>query len=70
MDGKVVETVRVGEAMLGIYLTEGQHTVEIVYQNDAFRAGVCMTIISSLIFGAVYVLWYKPYKKFRKEETE
>ena len=70
VDGKVVETVRVGEAMLGIYLTEGQHTVEIVYQNDAFRAGVCMTIISFLIFSAVYVLWYKPYKKFRKEETE
>ena len=65
VDGKVVETVQVGGAMLGIPLSEGQHTVEIVYQNDAFRAGVCMTIISFLIFGGIYLLWYK----FRKEEN-
>ena len=69
VDGKVVETVQVGGAMLGIYMTEGQHTVEIVYQNDAFRAGVCMTIISFLIFGGIYIACYKPYKKFRKEEN-
>ncbi|MBQ3000411.1 MAG: YfhO family protein [Oscillospiraceae bacterium] len=60
VDGQVVETVQVGGAMLGIYMTEGTHTVEIVYKNDAFRAGVCMTVISFLIFGGIYLLWYKP----------
>jgi uncharacterized membrane protein YfhO len=69
VDGKQVETVQVGGAMLGIPLSEGKHNVEIVYQNDAFRAGVCMTVISFLIFGGIYLLWYKPYKKFRKEEN-
>ncbi|MBE6942694.1 MAG: hypothetical protein E7453_00335 [Ruminococcaceae bacterium] len=68
VDGEPAETVQVGGAMLGIYMTEGAHTVEIVYQNDAFRAGVCMTVISLLIFGAIYVAWYKPYKRFRKKE--
>ncbi len=69
VDGKVVETVQVGGAMLGIPLTAGEHTVEIVYQNNAFRAGACITIISFLLFGGIYVLWYKPYQKFRKEEN-
>ncbi len=60
VDGKVVDTVQVGGAMLGIPLREGQHTVEIVYQNDALRAGICITLISFLIFAGIYVLWYKP----------
>jgi hypothetical protein len=68
VDGKPAQTVRVGGAMLGIYMTEGEHTVELVYQNDAFRAGLCLTIISFAIFGGLYLGKYKPYKKFRKKE--
>ncbi|MBE6925674.1 MAG: hypothetical protein E7461_02410 [Ruminococcaceae bacterium] len=68
VDGKQVETVRIGGAMLGIHLSEGQHNVEFVYQNDAFRAGACMTVISFLIFGGLYLGKYKPYKKFRTKE--
>ena len=68
VDGKPAQTVRVGGAMLGIYMTEGEHTVELVYQNDAFRAGLCLMIISFAIFGGLYLGKYKPYKKFRKKE--
>ena len=68
VDGIPVETVKVGDAMLGIYLSEGQHTVTFTYQNDAYRAGVCMTIISTTIFVCLWLKYYKPFKKFRKKE--
>ena len=68
VDGQEVETVQIGGAMLGIHLTAGEHQVTFTYRNDAYRAGVCITVISLLIFGALWLTKYKPYKKFLKEQ--
>jgi len=68
VDGKEVETVQVGDAMLGVYLTEGEHTVTLTYRNNAFRLGACVTLISTAIFAALWIIFYKPFKKLRKNE--
>ncbi len=68
VDGVVVETVLVGDAMLGIPMTEGQHSVTITYQNDAYIAGAFITAISATIFAGLWIIFYKPFKKFRKNE--
>ncbi len=63
VDGEVVETVRVGDTMLGIYLTEGAHTVTFTYRNDAFLTGACITIVSAAIFAGLWIIFYKPFRK-------
>jgi hypothetical protein len=66
VDGKAVETVKVGNAMLGIPMSEGQHTVTLTYRNDAFRAGLCATLLSTAVFAVLWIIFYKPFEKFRK----
>ena len=39
VDGVAVETTLVGDAMLAVPLTKGQHTVTFVYHNSAFALG-------------------------------
>ena len=68
VDGKVVETVKVGDAMLSIPLTEGEHTISITYHNSAFVLGAVATAISAITLIALWVIFYKPYKRFLKEQ--
>ena len=68
VDGKAVETVQIGKAMLGIYLPEGQHTVTLTYQNKAFVLGAVATAVSAVTLIALWVIFYKPYKRFLKEQ--
>jgi uncharacterized membrane protein YfhO len=68
VDGKVVETVKVGDAMLSIPLTEGEHTITITYHNDAFVLGALATAISAITLIALWIIFYKPYRRFLKEQ--
>ncbi len=68
VDGESVETVKIGNAMLGIYLTEGAHTVTITYHNKAFALGAAATAVSAVTLIALWVIFYKPYKRFLKEQ--
>ena len=63
VDGAPVDTVMVGDAMLGIYLSEGEHTVTFTYRNNAFVTGACITVIGAAIFVALWIIFYKPFKK-------
>lgn len=63
VDGEAVETKLVGGAMVAVELTEGQHTVEFRYRNEAFTLGCMISITSFLLFAGAYILWYKPFKK-------
>ncbi len=53
VDGKKTETVKIGDAMIGVPLTAGSHTVEMKYHTDGFPLGMTMTVIAVLIL----VLW-------------
>ena len=62
VDGKPAEIQLVGDCMVGVMLTEGQHLVEYTYRNTAFALGWKISLVCALIFG---VLAYKkqPVKK-------
>ena len=56
VDGKPAEILLVGECMVGVMLTEGQHLVEYSYHNAAFALGWKISLACAVIF---CVLAYK-----------
>ncbi len=52
VDGKPADIQLVGDCMVGVMLTQGQHAVEYTYHNEAFAIGWKV----SLLCGAVFVL--------------
>lgn len=55
VDGEEAEIVLVGDCMVGIALTEGDHTVEIYYENEALKLGGRITLICGGLFAAIIV---------------
>ena len=53
VDNEPAETVLVGDVMVGVELTEGEHTVRFVYKNAAFALGWKVSLLSFAIFGAL-----------------
>ncbi len=75
VDGQPVETVAIGDAMTGVLITEGYHTVSFTYRNTAFALGWKITLGCVLIFAGLYWIYYQPSRekitgKFQKKETE
>ena len=55
VDGREVETVLIGDAMVGIMLTEGNHEITFTYRNDAFGLGwkislSCLLVLLILVW--------------------
>ena len=53
VDGESAEIVLVGDVMVGVELTQGEHTVEFVYKNAAFALGWKVSLLSFAMFGAL-----------------
>lgn len=53
VDGKRADTIRVGDALLGVYLTEGNHVVTLDYHTSGLPLGVILTLVGV----ALLVLW-------------
>ena len=53
VDGKRADTVRIGDALLGVYLTAGEHTVVMNYHTSGFPLGITLTIVGIILL----VLW-------------
>ena len=53
MDGKPAEIHLIGDCMLGVMLTEGQHLVEYTYKNAAFALGWKISLLCAVIFGTL-----------------
>ncbi|MGM9585647.1 MAG: YfhO family protein [Faecousia sp.] len=51
VDGKPVETTRVGDCMVAVPLTAGSHSVTFVYKNAAFSLGWKLTLACAAVFG-------------------
>jgi len=68
VDGKPAEIVLIGDAMIGLLLPEGQHTVAFRYHNAAFSLGWKVTLVCISIFGVICWFHYKPIKKSGKYE--
>lgn len=68
LDGKPVDILLVGDAMIAIPISEGRHTVSFTYRNPAFSLGWKVSLIAALIFiFAIYIV-YAPRRKKGKYE--
>ena len=55
VDGKEAQPVLVGDAMISVQLTEGNHEIVFTYENQAFQIGSAVSAICLLIFlGLIY----------------
>lgn len=64
VDGKEAEIKLVGDAMISVELTKGQHEVRFVYKNKAFITGLLISLACFAVFmtivGIVYYPQYQP----------
>lgn len=60
VDGKPARMVAIGDAMVGVLLSEGHHTVSFTYQNTAFEIGILISLVSFLL---LLLMWYLLYRK-------
>ena len=69
VDGEEAQITLVGEAMIGVMLTEGQHNIVFQYKNKAFEVGCIVTISCALLFTGICVYVYG-FQRRRKKQTE
>ena len=60
VDGEEAQIKLVGDCMIGVELTEGEHTVTYVYRNEAFSLGWKISLCSGLILLVLYLAVYRP----------
>jgi len=60
VDGKEADIVLIGDAMIGIPITQGTHTVAFTYNNKAFSLGWKISLICFLGLAVVTWIQYKP----------
>ncbi len=66
VDGKETEVVAIGDAMVGLLLSEGDHEIVFSYRNNAFRLGWKISLLCLLLFLAICYPYYRPYLMKRK----
>ena len=70
VDGKPAEIVLVGDAMVGLIMTEGEHTVSFAYKNRAFSLGWKISLVCLCVLGGLYYSIYLPKRKKGKFEKK
>ena len=50
VDGKQAETVLIGDCMVGVMLTQGQHVMEYTYRNGALALGWKVSLLCAVVF--------------------
>ena len=78
VDGEPAQISLIADVMIGVNLTEGEHTVTFTYHSEAFSLGCKITLVCVVIFIFLYLNAYPPKSKGnkiaifskRKENTE
>ena len=70
VDGHPAQTVLIGNAMAGLILSEGEHTVRFEYHNQAFSLGWKVSLGCGLIFLVLALVDYRHLFKRRKGKYE
>lgn len=65
VDGKPAELVLVGDAMIGLDLTEGIHEIVFTYHNAAYSAGWKISFVCFAVFAALIVWKYPVIEKIK-----
>ncbi len=63
VDGEEAEITLIGDAMIGLMLPEGTHTVTFRYHNKAFTVGIFVSLLCAAIFGIICWFVYSFLKK-------
>jgi len=64
VDGQPAQVVLIGDAMVGLLLSEGDHTVSFHYRNPAFELGWKISLVCLLIFIIVSLVCYHPRRAY------
>ena len=59
VDGKQTDTIEIGNAMVGLHLTEGQHEITFRYRNTSFYIGATISAICLIIFSLLTFFIYR-----------
>ena len=70
VDGKPADTVTIGDAMVGLLLPEGNHSIRFIYRNPSFSLGWKISLGCFIIFAAIAVVAYKPTLQRKKGKYE
>ena len=70
VDGKETDIVLVGDCMIAVPMTEGNHTFSLRYHNAAFSLGWKISLGCAVIFGALAIGAYKPKPRKGKYERK
>ena len=68
VDGEPAQIVLIGEAMVGLLLSEGYHEISFTYHNAAFSLGWKISLGCLVLLAALYLICYKPKRKKGKYE--
>jgi len=63
VDGKNAETVKIGDALLGVKLSEGEHTIEFKYHAKGLTLGLGISAGCAIILIAITLLGFITKKK-------
>ena len=66
VDGAPAQIVKIGGTMVGLNLSEGDHTIVFQYQNRAFSLGWKISLACALVFVGLYFAIYQPKVKGQK----
>ena len=70
VDGKEADIVLVGDCMIAVHMTEGDHTFTLRYHNNAFSLGWKISLACALIFAVLSFGVYLPkHRKGKYERT-
>ena len=68
VDGQEVEPTLVGDCMISVPLTQGEHSIVLKYRNRAFALGAAVTILCAGVFGTFSYLAYRPELEKRRKK--
>jgi len=68
VDGQPAQIVLIGDAMVGLLLSEGYHEISFTYQNKAFSLGWKISLGCLVVFIGLYLIVYRPKRKRGKYE--
>ena len=66
VDGEPAQIVLIGDAMCGLLLSEGEHTISFQYHNKAFSLGWKISLAALVIFIVAYFIVYQPLSERKK----
>ena len=65
VDGQEAETITIGNAVVGLLLSEGTHTITFRYRNNAFYMGLAISLGCLVIFGVITGIYLTKQRKTR-----